>query len=652
MSVHFQEDEILGKAYDARLMRRLLQYLRPYRPTVVVSVVLLLLAAAADLVGPYFVKVAIDRYIRNGDLAGVTRISLYYLLAIVAGAAVRYGQNYITQTVGQRVMYDLRMELFAHLQRLSVAFYTRNPVGRLMTRITNDIDALYEMVTSGVVTVFGDFFMLAGIIVAMLVLNWRLALVTFVVLPALIGMTMWFQVRSRESYRAIRIRIARINAYLNENIMGMSIVQLFNRERRNFGRFDELNRDHLASHKQAIRGFALFFPSVGFISAVAIALLIWYGGGQVVQNAVTLGVLVAFIQYTERFFRPIQDLAEKYNILQSAMASSERIFGILDEPVSVQDPADPVPLERVRGEVEFRDVWFAYPAAEFAAAEYATNRSEASDSAHVEGDGVKPASRADAPRPAMVRGDPPVPEGTDEWVLKGVSFRIHPGESVAVVGHTGAGKTSIINLISRFYDPQRGQVLVDEVDIRRYPQRDLRRHLGLVLQDVFLFSGTIASNIRLGNAEISDDEVRRAAEFVNAHRFIERSPNGYASEVTERGSTLSAGQRQLIAFARAISHNPEILLVLDEATSSVDTETEILIQDALSKVLRGRTSIIIAHRLSTIQNVDRIIVMHKGRIVEEGNHRELLTRGGIYTKLYQLQYRDQELRLPKLRTPS
>lgn len=635
MSLHFQEDEILGKAYDARLMRRLLRYLRPYRPIVVLSVVLLLLAAAADLVGPYLVKVAIDRYIRNGDLAGVTRISLYYLAALVAGAAVRYGQNYITQTVGQRVMYDLRMELFTHLQRLSVAFFTRNPVGRLMTRITNDIDALYEMVTSGVVTVFGDFFMLAGIIVAMLVLNWRLALVTFVVLPALVGMTMWFQVRSRESYRAVRIRIARINAYLNENIMGMSIVQLFNRERRNYGRFDELNRDHLASHRQAIRGFALFFPSVGFISAVATALLIWYGGGQVIQNAVTLGVLVAFIQYTERFFRPIQDLAEKYNILQSAMASSERIFGILDEPESVQDPVDPVPLERVRGDVEFRDIWFAYPAAEYAG-----------------GDGATHAPRSDGPRTVMARGEPPVPDGTDEWVLKGVSFKIHPGESVAVVGHTGAGKTSIINLISRFYDPQRGQVFVDGVDIRRYPQRDLRRHVGLVLQDVFLFSGTIASNIRLGNAEISDDEVRRAAEFVNAHRFIERSPNGYAGEVTERGSTLSAGQRQLIAFARAISHNPEILLVLDEATSSVDTETEILIQDALSKVLRGRTSIVIAHRLSTIQNVDRIIVMHKGRIVEEGTHRDLLARGGIYMKLYQLQYRDQELRLPKLRTPS
>ncbi|MBI2972685.1 MAG: ABC transporter ATP-binding protein [Armatimonadetes bacterium] len=621
MSTHFQEDEILGKAYDARLMRRLLRYVRPYRAVVLVSVLLLLLAAAADLVGPYFVKVAIDRYIRTGDLGGVARISVFYLLTLLAGVTVRYGQNYITQSVGQRVMYDLRMELFTHLQRLAVAFYTRNPVGRLMTRITNDIDALYEMVTSGVVTVFGDFFMLAGIIVAMLLLNWRLALVAFVVVPALVGMTVWFSVRSRESYRAIRIRIARINTYLNENIMGMPIAQLFNRERRNFARFDELNRDHLGSHLQAIRSFALFFPSVGFISAVATALLIWYGGGQVVQNAVTLGVLVAFIQYTERFFRPVQDLAEKYNILQSAMASSERIFRILDEPLSVADSVDPVPLARVRGEVEFSDVWFAYPAAE-----------------HAGGDGATPRPRT---------GEPPLPDGTDEWVLKGVSFHIRAGESVAFVGHTGAGKTSIINLITRFYDPQRGQVQVDGVDVRRYPQRDLRRHVGLVLQDVFLFSGTIASNIRLGNTEISDEEVARAAEFVNAHRFIERLPNGYATEVTERGSTLSAGQRQLIAFARAISHNPEILLVLDEATSSVDTETEILIQDALTKVLRGRTSSIIAHRLSTIQNVDRIIVIHKGRIVEAGTHRELLARGGIYTKLYQLQYRDQELRIPK-----
>ncbi len=626
MSTHFQEDEILGKAYDARLMRRLLRYVRPYRRAVTASIVLLLVAAAADLAGPYFVKVAIDRYIRVRDMSGVSVVSALYLGTLVVGAAVRYGQNYITQLVGQQVMYELRMEVFGHLQRLAVAFFARNPVGRLMTRITNDVDTLYEMVTSGVVTVFGDVFLLVGVVAAMVWLDWRLALLAFSVVPALVAMTLWFQARSRESYRAIRIRIARINADLNENIMGMSIVQLFNRERANAAQFDDLNRDHLTANLQAIRSFALFYPFVGFLGAVATAFLIWYGGGRVVQQAVTLGVLVAFIQYTERFFRPIQDLAEKYNILQAAMASSERIFRVLDEPVTVQDPPDPVPLPRVRGQIEFQSVWFAYPATEPA------------------GGGGRGAPGEH--RSATARGEPPPPAGTDGWVLRGVSFAIRPGESVAFVGHTGTGKTSIINLITRFYDPQRGQVLVDGVDIRHYAQRELRRHVGLVLQDVFLFSGTVASNIRLGNTEITDDEIRKAAEFVNANGFIEALPAGYATGVVERGATLSSGQRQLIAFARAVSHNPEILLVLDEATSSVDTETEVLIQEALRKVLRGRTSIIIAHRLSTIQDVDRILVLHKGRIVEEGTHRELLARGGIYTKLYQLQYRDQELRSP------
>ena len=602
MSTHFQEDEILGRAYDARLMRRLLTYLRPYRWPVVLSVVLLLLTAGMDLLGPYFVKVAIDRHISRGDLAGVGRVAVFYLATLLGAFAFRYAQNFIMQVVGQNVMYDLRMALFSHLQHLAVSFFTRNPVGRLMTRITNDVDTLYEMVTSGVVTIIGDLVMLSGIVVAMLLLEWRLALVAFAVLPVLVFTTFWFQTKMRDSYRAVRIRIARINAYLNENIMGMPVAQLFNRAPKNFRRFDDLNRDHLDSNLQAVHYMSLFFPLAGFFGAVATALLIWYGGGEVVRGAVTLGALVALIQYTERFFRPIQDLAEKYNILQAAMASSERIFRVLDEPVVVRDAADAVPLERVRGEVEFRDVWFAY------------------DDATGNGD------------------------GSPDWVLKGVSFRIRAGESVAFVGHTGAGKTSIINLITRFHDPQRGQVLVDGRDVRAYRQRDLRRHVGLVLQDVFLFSGTIASNIRLGNTEISDEQLPRAAEFVNAQRFIDRLPQGYATEVVERGATLSAGQRQLIAFARALAHNPEILLVLDEATSSVDTETEILIQDALRKVLKGRTSIIIAHRLSTIQNVDRILVMHKGRIVEEGTHRELLARGGIYTKLYQLQYRDQEVR--------
>jgi ATP-binding cassette subfamily B protein len=603
VSTHFQEDEILGKAYDARLMRRLLTYLRPYRWPVALSVLLLLLNAGTDLLGPYFIKVAIDRYIVRGEASGVGRLAVFYLATLLAAFAFRYAQNFIMQVVGQKVMYDLRLALFTHLQHLAVSFFTRNPVGRLMTRITNDVDTLYEMVTSGVVTVIGDLVMLTGIVIAMLLLDWRLALMAFAVLPVLVFTTFTFQSRMRDSYRAVRIRIARINAYLNENIMGMPVAQLFNRGPRNFRRFDDLNRDHLDANLEATRYMALFFPLAGFFGAVAMALLIWYGGGEVVQGAVTLGVLVAQIQYTERFFRPIQDLAEKYNILQGAMASSERIFRVLDEPVTVLDPPDPLILDRVRGEVEFRDVWFAYD------------------------------------------DDPGAADGEPEWVLRGVSFHIRPGESVAFVGHTGAGKTSIINLITRFHDPQRGQVLVDGVDVRRLSQRELRRHVGLVLQDVFLFSGTIASNIRLGDTDISDEQIRRAAEFVNAQRFIERLPGGYQTEVVERGATLSAGQRQLIAFARALAHNPEILLVLDEATSSVDTETEILIQEAVARVLRGRTSIIIAHRLSTIQNVDRILVMHKGRIVEEGGHRELLARGGIYTKLYQLQYRDQEVQV-------
>ena len=602
MAVHFQEDEILGKAYDARLMRRLLGYVRPYIGLVALSVVLLLLSSAASLTGPYLVRIGIDRYITPGQLRGLGALTAIYLAILAAGFIFRYLQSYLMQLVGQRAMYDLRLALFAHLQRLSVRFYTHTPVGRLITRITNDIDALNEMITQGVVGIFGDLIMLVGILGVMLWMEWRLALITFTVMPLILYVTALFRVRSREIYRAVRTRLARINAYLNENITGMPIVQLFNRERRNFEQFDALNRELLGWHLRGLRAFAMFHPSVGVISALAIAFILVFGGG-VFHASVTIGLLVAFIQYAQRFFEPIEELAEKYNILQAAMASSERLFRLLDELVEVEDPVESVPLERVRGEIEFRNVWFAY---------------EDTD------------------------------DGTPDWILKDVSFRIRPGESVAFVGHTGAGKSSIINLICRFHDPQRGQVLVDGVDVRRYAQRDLRRHIGLVLQDVFLFSGTIESNIRLGNAEISDEEVRRAAEFVNAHRFIDRLGRGYRTEVKERGATLSVGQKQLIAFARAIAHNPEILLVLDEATSSVDVETEILIQDALRKVLRDRTSIIIAHRLSTIQHVNRIIVLHKGHIVEEGRHQELLTRGGIYTKLYQLQYRDQEVRIPRM----
>jgi ABC-type multidrug transport system fused ATPase/permease subunit len=478
-----------------------------------------------------------------------------------------------------------------------------------VTRITNDIDALNEMITQGVVAIFGDFATLVGIVGIMIYLDWRLAVATLLVLPAIVYFTVRFRVQARDSYRAVRVRLARINAFLNEHIMGMGIIQLFGREAREQERFDGLNRDHLEANLAALRSFAMFHPTVGAMGAVAVATILAYGGAQALGGAVSLGLIVAFIQYAQRFFEPIEDLAEKYNILQAAMASSERIFRLLDEPVEVADPPSPARVDRVRGEIEFRDVWFAYEPTE------------------------------------------PV-RAAEDWVLRGISFHIRPGESVALVGHTGAGKTSIINLITRFYDPQRGQVLIDGIDVRQWGQRDLRRHIGLVLQDVFLFSGTIEDNIRLGTASLSSEQVQRAAEFVNASSFIERIPGGYQAPVQERGSTLSVGQKQLIAFARAIAHNPEVLLVLDEATSSVDTETEVLIQEALGRVMRNRTSIIIAHRLSTIQHVDRILVIHRGRLVEQGTHRDLLARGGIYTMLYQLQYRDQELRpLSRAGTP-
>jgi ATP-binding cassette subfamily B protein len=596
MSVAFHEDEVLGQAYDARLMRRLMGYVRPYRPAVALAVVLLLLTSGFSLAGPYLVRIAIDEHIAPGRLAGLGLVILAYLGALAGAFLTRYAQAYLMQWVGQQATYRLRVELFSHLQRLSVAFYTRQPVGRLVTRVTNDIDALNEMITQGVVAIFGDLFTLVLIVAVMLYLDWRLALATMVVLPAIVGFTARFRVQARDSYRAVRVRLARINAFLNEHIMGMGIVQLFGREEREQERFDALNRDHLSANMAALRSFAVFHPTVGVLSAAAVAIIIGYGGVGALGGAVSVGLVVAFIQYAQRFFEPIEDLAEKYNILQAAMASSERIFRLLDEPVEITDPTEPVRLERVRGEIEFRNVWFAYE--------------------------------------------------PEDWVLRGVSFSICPGESVALVGHTGAGKSSIINLIARFHDPQRGQVLVDGHDVRAWDQRELRRHVGLVAQDVFLFSGTIEDNIRLGTTGITSEQVRRAAEFVNASVFIEHLPGGYAAPVQERGATLSVGQKQLIAFARAIAHNPEVLLVLDEATSSVDTETEILIQEALRRVLRNRTSIIIAHRLSTIQHVDRILVIHKGRIVEEGTHRDLLARGGTYAKLYQLQYRDQEMYAP------
>ncbi len=601
MSIHVEEDPILGKTYDARLIRRLIGYVRPYQGPVALAIALLLAASLADLAGPSLYRIAIDRYIAPqggtggtaADLHGLAGLAAVYLLILGTGFLARWSHSYLMQFVGQRVMADLRMQMFTHLQDLSTGFFTRTPVGRLVTRVTNDVDALNELITSGVVAIFGDAFMLAGIMGVMLWMDWRLALATFSVLPVVYAISERFRIRSREAYRAIRTRLARINAYLNEHIMGMTVTQLFTRERRSLRDFDDLNTRHRDANLDATQNFSQFYPAIQVLGTVGVAILLWYGGGQALRGAATLGVLVAAIQYAERFFDPIRDLADKYNILQAAMASSERIFRVLDEPVTVQDPPDPVPLPAVRGTIEFRDVWFAY-------------------------------------------------EEDAGWALRGVSFVIQPGERVAFVGHTGAGKTSIINLLVRFYDPQRGQVLLDGVDLRRVRQRELRRHIGLVLQDVFLFSGTIEDNISLGNPAITGEQIRRAAERTGVQKFVEALPDRYKTELRERGAGVSVGQKQLIAFARALAANPEILIVLDEATSSVDAETEALIQRAMATALRGRTSIVIAHRLSTIQHVDRIIVLHKGRIAEEGTHESLLRRGGIYAKLYRLQYTDRE----------
>ncbi len=601
MSRYFDEDPILGKAYDARLIRRLVGYVRPYRAAVALAIVLLLAASLADLAGPSLYRIAIDRYIAPPgapgraavELRGLAGVAAVYLLILAAGFAFRWAHSYLMQLVGQRVMADLRVQMFTHLQDLSVGYFTRTPVGRLVTRVTNDVDALNDLITSGVVAIFGDTFMLLGIMGVMLWMDWRLALATFSVLPIVYAVTERFRRRSREAYRAIRTRLARINAYLNEHIMGMTTTQLFTQERRSLRDFDALNAQHRDANLDANRNFSQFYPAIQVLGTTGVAILLWYGGGQALRGATTLGVLVAAVQYAERFFDPIRDLADKFNLLQAAMASSERIFRIVDEPVTVQDPPDPAPLPAVRGTIEFRDVWFAY----------------AEDAG---------------------------------WALRGVSFVIRSGERVAFVGHTGAGKTSIINLLVRFYDPQRGQALLDGVDLRRLRQRELRRHVGLVLQDVFLFSGTIESNISLGNRAITDAQIRQAAERTGVHKFVDALPDRYKTELRERGAGLSVGQKQLIAFARALAYNPEILIVLDEATSSVDADTEALIQRAMATALSGRTSIIIAHRLSTVQHADRIIVLHKGRIAEEGTHDALLRRGGIYAKLYRLQYRDRE----------
>lgn len=588
----FDDDEILGKAYDSRLIRRLSVFLRPHWRQLGVALALLIGAALVELVPPLLVKQAIDGPIAARQIEGLWPIFAIYIVVLALRFGLRYSHNYLMQSVGQRVMMDIRIHIFRHIQGMSLAFFDRNPVGRLITRITNDVDALNRFLTEGLVTILADGVILLGIVVTMFVLNWQLACISLGVLPLLVVITAIFQRSMRATFRLVRQRLARINAFLNEQISGVLVTQLFNRESASRARFHDLSSDYLAANLRSLLIFALFFPVVGLMAAVALALLLYWGGQGVLAGWATIGMIVAFIQYTERAFQPIRNLAEQYTLLQSAMASAERIFAMLDTPPEVRDPAQPRALPTpVRGEIEFRDVVFGY--------------------------------------------------NPDEPVLRGVSFTIPAGQSVAIVGATGAGKTSLISLLARFYDIQQGRILLDGVDIRDIPQRQLRQHVAAVPQDPVCFSGTIAGNIRLHSDEIDDTRVRRAAEIANAAAFIERLPGGYDYEVRERGANLSIGQRQLLAFARAIAFNPQVLLILDEATSSVDTETEALIQAALARLLRGRTSIVIAHRLSTIRHVDRIIVLHKGRIVEDGTHDGLLAQRGYYHRLYQLQFAGQ-----------
>ncbi|MFC1544753.1 ABC transporter ATP-binding protein [Gemmatimonadota bacterium] len=590
------EDKISGKAYDSRLARRLYQYLRPYLKFVMLGTIMLLASSACQLIEPFLIGAGIDKYMLKGDFPGLTGLLWIYLAVALADFAFSFAQAYITNYLGQLTMYDLRMDIFKHLQRLSLRYFDRNPVGRLVTRATGDVEVLNQLFSSGLVTVIGDLSMIVGIMVIMLIWQWKLALLSFSILPILLVLTFYFRRKLRDAFRMVRARIARINAFLQEALSGMSVVQLFNQQKRTRDEFDVFNLKHMDAHLKTVFYYALFYPLMELIGAVALAIILWYGGLEVMNGTLTFGVLVAFIQYTGKFFRPIMDLSEKYNIFQAAAASSERIFDLLDTEQIIPESDSPVWLDRVDGRVTFRDVHFAY--------------------------------------------------NENEPVLKGISFEAAAGEKIAIVGSTGAGKTTIINLLSRFYDIQSGEILIDGTDIRSLSKKMLRQNIGLALQDVFIFSGTVKSNIALGEDDPLPERIIESAKAIGAHEFISRLPGGYDHVLTERGSTLSAGQRQLLSFARVMYKSPRIL-VLDEATSSVDTNTEHVIQQALEKLITGRTSLVIAHRLSTIRNVDRILVMHHGRIVETGTHEELLVKRGIYYNLYQLQYKDQEAALPK-----
>jgi ATP-binding cassette, subfamily B, multidrug efflux pump len=604
----FREEEKLGKLFDSRLTQRLMKYLRPYRWPTLIAVTMSLAITAMDIVGPYLFGYGIDKYVEPGSkhlidlhaaVAGIGAVAVLYLGSIVASFALQFLQRRIMQWVGQQTMYDVRREIFGHLQRLSMSFFDRTPVGRLVTRSTTDVDALNDLFATGVAAMLNDFVFIFGLAIFLLVKWPLLGLVTLSPLPLMIVVTYFFRNQVRDANRRIRTAIARINGFLQEHISGMSVVQLFNRERKTRRQFAELNRVHMEAYKDAIDAFAYFYPAVEFLSMSGVALVYWTGGSRVIAaTGFTVGMLFSFIQWGQRFFRPIQDLSDKFNILQAAMAASERIFTLLDEPVTIASPEQVRPLPEPRGEIEFRNVWFAYTG------------------------GANP--------------------GDEDWVLRDVSFRVEPGQTLAIVGHTGAGKTTIIQLLLRFYDIQRGHILLDGLDIREMDLHELRRLFGIVLQDPFLFTGTLETNVRLGTGGIDRAATERALTEVGLGPFLKALAKGVDTPVTERGGTLSVGQRQLVSFARALAHDPKFL-ILDEATSSVDTKTELMIREALDRLLSGRTSVVIAHRLSTIQHANRILVFHKGRLREQGSHQELLLVRGIYYRLYQLQYKEQEL---------
>ena len=585
------EEQDLGKVYDRVLMKRLLAYLKPYKFQLLIIGFFMVGNTLSQLVGPFLMQRAIDNHIILGISEGLSTIAILYVLALIGEFVFSYFEEYRTQMIGQHVMHDLRQTLFAHLQRLDVQFFDKNPVGRLMTRVMGDVQVLNELFSSGVITVFANLLRIFGIMVAMLLYNWRLALVTFAVIPIIFGATLLYQIYSRRAFREQRKQLARINAFLQENIVGMTTMKLFAQERRSHLRFNERNRRYLAANLKSIFYFSIFHPLIEVTASLATAVIIWYGGGQIIQNALSFGGLVLFIRYAERFFWPIRELSEKYTIFQNAMASSERIFQLLDTQPTIVSTAPKSDTGTLKGDIEFRNVWFAY--------------------------------------------------NDDDYVLRDVSFTVKPGEKVALVGHTGAGKTSIINLLCRFYEINKGQILIDGVDIQEMNLEELREAVSIVQQNIFLFSDSIERNISLGNPSVSSEQVARAAQDVHLDRFVQKMPDVYGTEIKEDGGGLSVGQKQLVAFARALASDPSIL-ILDEATSSVDTETELLIEDALSRLMENRTSVVIAHRLSTIQNADKIIVMHRGEIRETGTHNELLQRGDIYYRLYQLQYKGQE----------